>query len=164
MAKRATHLGHLYSLQPPVLAAVQEKQHGDASAARGALRGTRRGSCKVPGSPARTTGTAAPSAAVRSLLHDGVAQPPAAEELHVHPHGGADEPQLLGAHPGADLHAPASDEEQAKGAVGLVELRAIGVVVDYYQDLVPFLHLQLLGRLRDLALLLDGTGSPHSSQ
>ena len=42
-----------------------------------------------------------------------------------------------------------------KGAVGLVELRAIGVVVDYYQDLVQFLHLQLLGRLRDLALLLD---------
>ena len=49
--KRAMHLGHLYSLQPPVLAgvaprvspcllAVQQKQHGvldDARAARGAL-------------------------------------------------------------------------------------------------------------------------------
>ena len=65
----------------------------------------------------------------------------------------ADEPQLLGAHPGADLHVTASDEERV--AVGLVELRAIGVVVDYYQDLVQFLHLQLLGPLRDLALLLD---------
>ena len=30
-----------------------------------------------------------------------VAQPPAAEELHVDPHGCADEPQLLRAHPGA---------------------------------------------------------------
>ena len=35
------------------------------------------------------------------------------------------------------------------------DLWAVGVVVDYYQDLVQFLHLQLLGRLRDLALLLD---------
>ena len=44
------------------------------------------------------------------LLNNGVqlvlvAQPPAAEELHVHPHGCADEPQLLRAHPGADLCA-----------------------------------------------------------
>ena len=40
------------------------------------------------------------------LFDDGVqlvlvAQPPAAEKLHVHPHGCADEPQFLGAHPGA---------------------------------------------------------------
>ena len=49
------------------------------------------------------------------LFDDGVqlvlvAQPPAAEELQVHPHRCADEPQLLGAHPGADLHVPASDK------------------------------------------------------
>ena len=84
-----------------------------------------------------------------------VAQPPAAEELYVHPHGGADEPQLLGAHPGADLHVPASDEERVKSAVGFVELRHVGHIVTDYQDLVQFLHPQLLGRLRDLALLLD---------
>ena len=94
------------------------------------------------------------------LLNDGVqlvlvAQPPAAEELHVHPHGCADEPQLLGAHPGADLHVSASDEERVKGAVRLVQLRRVSKVVDDYKHLVQFLHLQLLGRLRDLALLHD---------
>ena len=46
-----------------------------------------------------------------------VAQPPAAEELHVDPHGGADEPQLLGTHPGADLRVTASDEA-CQGAAG----------------------------------------------
>ena len=45
------------------------------------------------------------------LLNDGVqlvlvAQPPA-EELLIDLHGCADEPQLLGAHPGADLHVSA---------------------------------------------------------
>ena len=54
------------------------------------------------------------------LLSDGVqvlvAQPPAAaEELLIDPHGCADEPQLLGAHPGADLHVTAPDEERAAG-------------------------------------------------
>ena len=58
-------------------------------------------------------------------------------------------------HPGADLHVPAPDEERVQRAVRLVELRAISVVVNYYQDLVQFLHLQLFGRLRDLAQLLD---------
>ena len=94
------------------------------------------------------------------LLDDGVqlvlvAQPPAAEELHVDPHGCADEPQLLRAHPGADLHVTASDEERVKGAVRLVELRRVSKVVDDYKHLVQFLHFQLLGRFRDLALLLD---------
>ena len=84
-----------------------------------------------------------------------VAQPPAAEELHVHPHGCADEPQLLGTHPGADLHAPTSNEERVEGAVRLVQLRRVSKVVDDYKHLVQFLHFQLLGRLRDLALLLD---------
>ena len=94
------------------------------------------------------------------LLHHGVqlvlvAQPPAAEELHVHPHRCADEPQLLRAHPGAYLHLPAPDEESAQGAVRLVQLRRVSKVVDDYKHLVQFLHFQLLGRLRDLALLLD---------
>ena len=84
-----------------------------------------------------------------------VAQPPAAEELHVDPHGCADEPQLLRAHPGADLHVTASDEERVKGAVRLVELWRVSKVVDDYKHLVQFLRFQLLGRFRDLALLLD---------
>ena len=94
------------------------------------------------------------------LFDDGVqlvlvAQPPAAEELLIDSHGCADEPQLLGAHPGADLHVPASDEERVKGAVGLVQLRRVGKVVDDYKHLVEFLHFQLLGRLGDLTLPLD---------
>ena len=56
------------------------------------------------------------------LFDDGVqlvlvAQPPAAEKLHVHPHRCADEPQLLRAHPGADLHVSASYKECIQGAV-----------------------------------------------
>ena len=87
------------------------------------------------------------------LLNDGVqlvlfAQPPAAEELHVHPHRCADEPQLLRAHPGAYLHVPAPDEESVQGAVRLVQLRRVSKVVDDYKHLVQFLHFQL-------ALLLD---------
>ena len=84
-----------------------------------------------------------------------VAQPPAAEELHVHAHRCADEPQLLRAHPGAYLHVSAPDEESVQGAVRLVQLRRVSKVVDDYKHLVQFLHFQLLGRLRDLALLLD---------
>ena len=49
----------------------------------------------------------------------------------------------------------ASDEERIKGAVRLVELRRVSKVVDDYKHLVQFLHFQLLGRVRDLALLLD---------
>ena len=60
--------------------------------------------------------------------------------------------QLLRAHPGADLHAPAPDEESVQGAVRLVQLRRVSKVVDDYKHLVQFLHFQLLGRL---ALLLD---------
>ena len=59
------------------------------------------------------------------------------------------------AHPGAGLHVTASDEERVKGAVRLVELRRVSKVVDDYKHLVQFLHFQLLGRFRDLALLLD---------
>ena len=50
---------------------------------------------------------------------------------------------------------PASDEERVQGAVRLVQLRRVSKVVDDYKHLVQFLHFQLLGRLRDLALLLD---------
>ena len=59
------------------------------------------------------------------------------------------------AHPGADLHVTAPDEESVQGAVGSVELRHVRKVVQDNQHLIQFLHLQLLGRLRDLALLLD---------
>ena len=76
-----------------------------------------------------------------------------AEELHVDPHGCADEPQLLRAHPGADLHVPAPDEESVQGAVRLVQLRRVSKVVDDYKHLAN--SGQLLGRLRDLALLLN---------
>ena len=55
----------------------------------------------------------------------------------------------------ADLHVTASDEERVKGAVRLVELRRVSKVVDDYKHLVQFLHFQLLGRFRNLALLLD---------
>ena len=94
------------------------------------------------------------------LFDDGVqlvlvAQPPAAEKLHVHPHGCADEPQLLGTHPGADLRMSASDEERIQRTVRLVELWAICVVVQDNQRLIQLLHLQLLGCLGDLALPLD---------
>ena len=91
------------------------------------------------------------------LFDDGVqlvlvAQPPAAEKLLIDPHGCADEPQLLGAHPGAYLQVPTRDEERIQGAVRFVELWAIcEVVADYIQ----LLHLQLLGCLGDLALPLD---------
>ena len=84
-----------------------------------------------------------------------VAQPPAAEKLHVHPHGCADEPQLLGTHPGADLKVPTADEERIQGTMRFVELRAICKVVADYQHLIQLLHLQLLGCLGDLALPLD---------
>ena len=94
------------------------------------------------------------------LLHHGVqlvlvAQPPAAEELLVDPHGCTDEPQLLRANPGADLHVPTPEEESVQGAVWFMQLRHVRKIVQDDQRLVQFLHLQLLGRLRDLALLLD---------
>ena len=47
-----------------------------------------------------------------------VAEPPAAEKLHVRTSSRADEPQLLGADPGADLHAPAADKQRVQGSVG----------------------------------------------
>ena len=44
---------------------------------------------------------------------------PKKEMFHIR----SDEPQLLEAHPGADLHTPTSDEERVESAVGFVELR-----------------------------------------
>ena len=64
------------------------------------------------------------------LLNNGL-RSPAAEELHVYPHGCADEPQLLRAHPGAYLHVLAPDEESVQGAVRLVQLRRVSKVVDH---------------------------------
>ena len=81
--------------------------------------------------------------------------PAATEEGSWQVHHFSDEPELLRAHPGADLRVTASDEERVKGAVRLVELRRVSKVVDDYKHLVQFLHFQLLGRFRDLALLLD---------
>ena len=79
----------------------------------------------------------------RELLQHGfqlqlVAEAPDAHELHVHPHGGADEPELLGGDPGRDLHVAAADEERVQGPVAgaAVELRLIREVVDHDQDLV----------------------------
>ena len=73
----------------------------------------------------------------------------------IDPHCCADEPQLLGANPGADLQAPTPDEERVQGAVRFVKLWAICEVVADYQHLIQLLHLQLLGCLGDLALPLD---------
>ena len=55
----------------------------------------------------------------------------------------------------APLAPLVSDEGRVKGAVRLMELRRVSKVVDDYKHLVQFLHFQLLGRFRDLALLLD---------
>ena len=74
-----------------------------------------------------------------------VAQPPAAEELHVDPHGCADESQLLGAHPGAYLQVPASDEERVQCIVGLVELRSV----------IPLVPVRLLALSVHPQILLD---------
>ena len=90
------------------------------------------------------------------LLHHGVqlvlvAQPPAAEELLV----ALMSRRSLRANPGPDLHVPTPDEESVQGAVWFMQLRHVRKIVQDDQHLVQFLHLQLLGRLRDLALLLD---------
>ena len=98
----------------------------------------------------------------RELLEHGfqlelVAQPPHAHELHVHANRRADEPQFLGADPGADLHVPSADEERVQGAVAgaAVELRLIREIVDHDQNLVQLFEAHLLRRARDLLLLLD---------
>ena len=87
----------------------------------------------------------------RELLEDGfqlelVAEAPDAHELHVHPHGGANEPQFLAGHPSRDLHVAAADEERVQRPVAgaAVELRLIREVVDHDQDLVELLEAQLL--------------------
>ena len=49
----------------------------------------------------------------------------------------------------------APDEERIQGAVWFMQLRHVRKVVQDNQHLIQFLHLQLLRRLRDLALLLD---------
>ena len=43
----------------------------------------------------------------------------------------------------------------SRAPYGFVELRRVSKVVDDYKHLVQFPHFQLLGRFRDLALLLD---------
>ena len=55
--------------------------------------------------------------------------------------------------PSADLYVPTPDEECVQGAVWFMQLRHVRKIVQ--DDTWYSLHLQLLGRLRDLALLLD---------
>ena len=77
--------------------------------------------------------------------------------LRVDPDGVADQAQLLRRDQSADLEVPAPHEERVQGGVprALVQVRAVGEVVDDYQDLVQAAHFELLARLRDLALLVD---------
>ena len=98
----------------------------------------------------------------RELLQDGfqlqlVAEAPDAHELHVHPHSGADEPELLGGDPGRNLHVTPADEECVQGPVAgaAVELRLVREVVDHDQDLLTFPEAQLLRGSGDLLLMLD---------
>ena len=98
----------------------------------------------------------------RELLQQGVflqliAEAPDTEELRVDPDGVADQAQLLRRDQSADLEVPAPHEERVQGGVphALVQVRAVGEVVDDYQDLVQAAHFELLARLRDLALLVD---------
>ena len=69
-----------------------------------------------------------------------VAEAPDAHELHVHPHGCADEPQLLGGHPGRDLHVAPADEERVQRPVAgaAVELRLVCEIVNYDENFVQF--------------------------
>ena len=66
-----------------------------------------------------------------------VAEAPDAHELHVHPDGGADEPQLLARDPGGDLHVAPADEERVQGPVpgSAVQLRLVREIVDHDQNL-----------------------------
>ena len=98
----------------------------------------------------------------RELLENGfqlelVAEAPDAHELHVHPDGGADEPQLLARDPGGDLHVAPADEERVQGPVpgAAVQLRLIGEVVDYYKNLEKLFEPQLLRLACEPLLLLD---------
>ena len=98
----------------------------------------------------------------RELFEDGlqlelVAQAPDAHELHVHAHGGADEPQFLRGHPRGDLHVAAADEERVQRPVAgaPVELRLVCEIVNYDQNLVQFFEAHFLGLASDLFLLLD---------
>ena len=87
----------------------------------------------------------------RELLENGfqlelVAEAPDAHELHVHPDGGADEPQLLARDPGGDLHVAPADEERVQRPVAgaAVELRLVREIVDYDQNFVQFFEAHLL--------------------
>ena len=104
------------------------------------------------------------------LFDDGVqlvlvAQPPATEELLIDPHGCADEPQLLGAHPGADLHVPASDKERVQGAVGFVELWHVRYIAqDDQHSFFISIFLDVSVILRCLWMMPRSAASSQSSQ
>ena len=86
-----------------------------------------------------------------------IAQAPDAHELHVDPHGGADEPQFLRAHPSRNLHVAPADEERVQRTVAgaAVELRLVREIINYYEDLEKLFEPQLLRFACHPLLLLD---------
>ena len=93
----------------------------------------------------------------QAVLLELVAQTPDHEELGIDPDRVADQAELLGGDDGGDLEVPPADEQGVQSGVAgfLVERRRVRVVVNNHQNLIELLHLKLLARLGDLALLVD---------
>ena len=90
------------------------------------------------------------------LLHL-VAQAPDHVELGVDADRVADQAELLRGDDGGDLEVSPADEQGVQGRISslLVESGGVRMVVDNHQNLVELLHLELLARLGNLALLVD---------
>ena len=60
---------------------------------------------------------------------------------------------------------PAADEEGIQGCVAclLVESRRVCMIIHHKQNLIKPLHLELLGSLRDVSLLVDNSARIHPS-
>ena len=86
-----------------------------------------------------------------------VAQAPDHVELGVDADLVADQAELLRGDNGGDLEVPSADEQGVQGRISslLVESGGVRMVVDNHQNLVELLHLELLARLGNLALLVD---------
>ena len=86
-----------------------------------------------------------------------VAQAPDHVELGVDADRVADQAELLRGDDGGDLEVPPTDEQGVQGRISslLVESGGVRMVVDNHQNLVELLHLELLARLGNLALLVD---------
>ena len=93
----------------------------------------------------------------QAVLLELVPQAPDHEELGIDPDRVADQSELLSGDDGGDLEVPSANEQSVQSRVAglLVESRRVCVIVDDHQDLVELLHLELLARLGDLALLVD---------